>query len=72
MWWFGYPGGFRGWLNDWRLGWNVNDLKSGLAKVEAGRNLPPGSIVWVTHREMKALTDAREAYPEWAGKRRND
>jgi hypothetical protein len=61
MLWFGYPGGFKGWLDDWRLGWSITDLKSALAKVKEHRG-DPGTIIWLTHREMKALTDAQRAY----------
>jgi len=60
MWWFGYPGGLRGWLNDWRLGWSENDLHSALAKVKQHKD--SGTIVWLTHREMAALKDAQRAY----------
>jgi hypothetical protein len=60
--WF-YPGGFRGWLNDWRLGWSEDDLHSALAKVKVGRD-QPGTIVWLTHREMAAIKDAQRVYAE--------
>ena len=51
-------------LQDWWRGWSDSDLVSILEKVEQHRSSPPGSVIFVSQRELRAhVACLKEAYP---------